>query len=128
MKKAIDTSARTVTFTFDEGLSPVTCHANRLSGENLEYAALFGIGHRVGDNAAIAKSKDNNWTVTEEMRRDAVIEMVDHLQSGTADWNLKVTARRAPLDPTILAIAAKHNISYEMAQLKIANAFLNDIA
>ena len=67
MKKAIDTSARSVTFTFDEGLPPVTCLASKVSSVNLDYAALFGLGHRIGDNAAIAKSKENNYIVTEAM-------------------------------------------------------------
>lgn len=127
MKKAIDTKARSVTFTFDEGLAPVTCDASKISPSNLDYAALFGLGHRIGDNAAIAKSKDNNYTVTEAMRREAVLEMVEHLQSGTDEWNLKASARRAPQDATILAIAAKQGISYEEAQAKIAAAFLTDL-
>lgn len=128
MKKAIDTSARSVTFTFDEGLPPVTCLASKVSSVNLDYAALFGLGHRIGDNAAIAKSKENNYTVTEAMRREAVIEMIEHLESGTSDWNLKASARRAPQDATILAIAAKMDVSYEEAQAKIAAQFLSDLA
>ena len=127
MKKLIKTTDRTVTFTFDEGLPPVTCDASLISTKNQDYAILFGLGHRIGDNAAIPKSKDNNFTVTEAMRRDAVIEMCEHLESGTAEWNLKVSARRAPLDPMILAIAAKHNISYEQAQLKIMNACMAEL-
>lgn len=128
MKKAIDTSARSITFTFDEGLAPVTCSAAKISAANLEFAALFGLGHRIGDNAAIAKSKENNYIVTEAMRREAVIEMVEHLESGTSDWNLKASARRAPQDATILAIAAKMGVSYEEAQAKIAAQFLIDLA
>lgn len=128
MKKAIDATARTVTFTFDNDLPPVTCSAAKISSANLEFAALFGLGHRIGDNAAIAKSKDNNYTVTEAMRREAVIEMVEHLESGTSDWNMKASARKAPQDATILAIAAKQGISYEEAQAKIAAQFLNDLA
>lgn len=128
MKKAIDTSARSITFTFDEGLAPVTCSAAKISATNLDYAALFGLGHRIGDNAAIAKSKDNNYTVTESMRREAIVEMVEHLESGTTDWNLKASARKPAHDATIAAIAAKQGITYEEAQAKIAAAFLNDLA
>ena len=128
MKKAIDAKARTVTFTFDDNLEPVTIMAGNVSAANQEYAILFGLGHRIGDNAAIAKSKDNNYTVTEAMRREAVLEMVEHLQSGTDEWNMKASARRAPQDQTILAIATKQGISYEEAQAKIAAAFLTDLA
>ena len=128
MKKAIDTTARSITFTFDGDLPPVTCTASKISTANQDYAILFGLGHRIGDNAAIAKGKDNNYTVTEAMRREAVIEMVEHLQSGTDEWNMKASARRAPQDQTILAIAAKQGITYEEAQAKIAAAFLTDLA
>ena len=128
MKKLINTTDRTVTFSFDGDLPAVTCNASKLSTVNQDYAILFGLGHRIGDNAAIPKSKDNNFTVTEAMRRDAVIEMCEHLESGTDDWNLKVSARRAPLDPTILAIANKQGITYEQAQLMIAQRFLTDLA
>ena len=127
MKKAINSEAQSVTFTFDDGLAPVTCTASKLSQSNLAYAALFGLGHRIGDNAAIAKSKENNYTVTEAMRREAVLEMVEHLESGTTDWNLKASARKAPQDPVILQIAAKHGITYEEAKAKMAAAFLTDL-
>lgn len=128
MKKVIDSAARSVTFTFDGDLPPVTCSAAKISATNLDYAALFGLGHRIGDNAAIAKSKDNNYTVTEAMRREAVLEMVEHLESGTDEWNLKASARRAPQDATILAIATKMGVTYEEAQAKIAAQFLTDLA
>lgn len=128
MKKIIVPEAQTITFTFDGGLAPVTCNIDKLSSANLRYAALFGLGHRIGDNAAIPKSKDNNFTVTEEMRREAVVEMCEHLESGTEDWNLKATVRRVPLDPTIAAIAQKQGIMYEQVQLMIAERFLNDMA
>jgi hypothetical protein len=94
MKKAIDNVARSITFTFDGDLPPVVCNAAKISPANLEFAALFGLGHRIGDNAAIAKSKENNYTVTDAMRREAIVEMVEHLESGTSDWNLKASARK----------------------------------
>lgn len=128
MKKIIDTKARTVTFTFDGDLPAVTCSASKLSAVNTEYAVLFGLGHRIGDNAAIPKSKENNFTVTEAMRREAVVEMCEHLESGSEDWNLKTSARKAPPDPTIAAIAQKQGITYEQAQLMIAERFLGELA
>lgn len=128
MKKIINTEARTVTFTFDGDVAPVTCDASKLSKSNADYAILFGLGHRIGDNAAIPKSKENNFTVTEAMRREAVVEMCEHLESGTDEWNLKASARKAPLDATILKIAEKQGITYEQAQLMIAERFLSDMA
>ncbi len=52
MKKVIDLAAGTVTFKFDGD-----CRRSWSTGlavpDMKEYAALFGIGHRCGDNAAI---------------------------------------------------------------------------
>jgi maltose/moltooligosaccharide transporter len=57
------------------------------------------------------------------MRRDAIVEMATHYESGATDWNLKASAVRAPKqDATILAIAAKLGITYEQEQAKIAAA------
>ena len=128
MKKVIDLAAGTVTFKFDGELEPVVVHGAKLSPTMKEYASLFGIGHRCGDNAAIQKSKENNYTVTEAMRREAVVEMADHMQAGGDDWDMKPSARRAPRDPFVQQIADKHGITYEQAQAKIQEMFLSELA
>lgn len=111
MKKAIQ--GNTIVFSFD-GLDAVTFDATKTSDAVRNYAAMHGFSARIGDNAAIArKAADGSIiTVTEAMRREAVVELVDHYQSGTADWNLK--ASRAPTkNPVWEAIAAKKGMTYE---------------
>lgn len=116
MKKVINAQERTVTFTFEGGLAPVVVHADRLSAPMQAYAVLHSIGHRVGDNAAIPKSAENGYTVTEAMRRAAVLQMADHMQSGTDAWDMKAGPRSAPLNPAILKLAERLNKTYEEAQ------------
>ena len=129
MKKTINEAARTITWTFENGLPDVTFTAAKASTENQDYAILHGFAARIGDNAAISKSKENGFVVTEAMRRDAIIEMASHYESGSVDWNLKATGTRAvKQDATILAIAAKLGITYEAAQAKIAERFLSELA
>lgn len=126
MKKLIDTTAQTVTFTF-EGLEPVVLRMAQVSPTCATHAMLHGFSARIGDSAAIQKAAENAYTVTEGMRRAAVEEMVAHYASGTEDWNLRAAARKAPQNPTILAIAAKLGCTYEEAQAKVADAFLAEL-
>jgi len=114
MKKVINTLGQSVTFTFD-GLDSITLAMADVSPENATYAMLHGFAARIGDNAAITKSAENKFTVTEGMRREAVQEMVTHYTSGSIDWNIKQAVRKASFNPAIQAIADKLGKSYEEA-------------
>jgi hypothetical protein len=127
MKKVINAAAQTVTFTF-EGCSSVTLAMSQVSPANATYAMLHGFAARIGDNAAIQKSAENGFVVTESMRREAVVELVEHYTSGSVEWNTKVAERKAPQNPTILAIAAKLGISYVEAEAEIQRRMLAELA
>jgi hypothetical protein len=116
MKKAIDVVAQAIVFKFDGGLESVTLRMSEVSPDNATYAMLHGFAARIGDNAAIQKSAENNFTVTEAMRREAVLELVTHYQSKTKDWSPKVRTKVEPQNPHIAAIAAKRGCTYEEAQ------------
>lgn len=115
MKKVINATSQTVTFTF-EGLEPVVLGMSQVSPANATYAMLHGFAARIGDKAAIQKSEENNFKVTEAMRRAAVIEMIDHYASGTDQWELKASARLAPINPAIAKLAERLGKTYEEAQ------------
>jgi hypothetical protein len=127
MKKVINTAAQTVTFTF-EGCSSVTLAMSQVSTANATYAMLHGFAARIGDNAAIQKSEANSFIVTESMRREAVVDMVEHYKSGSVEWNLKVAERKSPQNPTILAIAAKMGLTYTEAEAEIQRRMLAELA
>ena len=127
MKKSINIAAQQIVFTFDE-LPTVTLDVTKVSDDVLEHAQYHGLQARIGDNAAIARKQgDTIITVTEAMRRDAVLELVGHYESGTADWSIKGT-RAAPQNPTILAIAAKRGCTYVEAEAFLAAQFLEELA
>jgi len=127
MKKTINVTARTVTFTFDghkgaDGvldatLAPVTLSADSVSEANRTYAMLHGFAARVGDNAAIAKTAENGFKVTEGMRRAEVEGMVKFYENAAnADWNMRVAATpKVVFNPAIQAIAAKLGKGYDEA-------------
>ena len=116
MKKVLNATAQTVTFTFD-GLESVTLNMRDVSQENARYAALHGFAARIGDNAAIAKSAENGFKVTEAMRRAEVEKMVAFYANSTnVDWNMRVAGpKAAPMNPAIAAIAQKLGKTYEEA-------------
>ena len=116
MKKTINTAARSITFTFD-GLDSITFNAEKMSAANREYAELHGMAARIGDSAALTKSAENNFTITEAMRRDEVAAMVAFYEDPTNPyWNMKVaTPKAAPINPAIQAIATKLGKTYAEA-------------
>ena len=127
MKKVINTAGQSVTFTF-EGLAPVTLSMADVTPANATYAMLHGFAARIGDNAAIQKSAENNFTVTETMRREAVLELVTHYTSGSTDWNLKTSERKAPQNPLWLRLAQARGVSYEVVAAEKVAADLAELA
>jgi len=115
MKKVINAATQSVTFKFDNGLDDVTLRMSEVTPANATYAMLHGFAARIGDNAAIQKSAENSYTVTEAMRREAVMELVTHYRSGSEDWSPKAKAKAVAHNPHIQAIAEKRNCTYEEA-------------
>ena len=115
MKKRIDMLTKSVIYTFDEGLDPVTQRLDAVTKPNQDYAALHGLAARTGDHAAISRSAENGFTVTERMRRAAIVEMVEHL-STSDDWNMKPKGERVKTAEQIAALQAEN--AKLMAQLQ----------
>ena len=116
MKKAIDTARAAVVFKFD-GLEDVVLDTTRVAHANKTYAMLHGFAARIGDNAAIQKSAENGFKVTEAMRREAVLELVDHYHGASDEWDVKRSAtKRETFNPHIQAIAEKRGCDYAAAQ------------
>lgn len=119
MKKVID--GLVVRFEFN-GLEPVVFDASRVSGANRERAMMHGFAARIGDNAAIQKSVENGHIVTEAMRREAVLELVDHYQGESEEWSPKKASgsRAAPQNPFVAELAKRLGVTYDEAMAKVA--------
>jgi hypothetical protein len=119
MKKIINVAARSVTFTFDD-LPDVTMHAERMSAANYDYAVLHGLSARIGDAAAIPKSAENGFKVTESMRREEVAAMVTHYERPECvEWNLRVGTRAPKQNARIAELAEALGLTYEETQAKL---------
>lgn len=91
MKKII--YGNVVRFTFDdEGVLPIEFDCLNMSEANRKRAVPFGMGHRLGDMAAIPKSEANGFRVTDAMRKAEIEAGIAHYESGTEDWNLRASA------------------------------------
>jgi hypothetical protein len=119
MKKVIE--GLVVRFEFD-GLEPVVFDASRVSGANRERAMMHGFAARIGDNAAIQKSAENGYTVTEAMRREAVLELVDHYHGESVWWSPKKASgpRAAPQNQFVAELAKRLGVTYDEAMAKVA--------
>lgn len=126
MKKAIKDN--TIQFMFDDG-ELITFRPGMCTEAVKQHAMMHGFLQRLGDNAAISrKQKDGSVIdVTEEMRRNAVLELVNHYESGTEQWELK-TARGPVENQVIRAIATKRGCTYQEAEAFLANQHLGELS
>lgn len=125
MKKAIKGS--TITFTFGEGVEPVTFTANKVQRNLRDYAEMHGWAAKIGDNAAIStkRAEGDYRPVTEAERRAAILETVEYFEGGATTWNRTKRAARAPaVTPAITALATALGMTYAQAEAHIANMAL----
>lgn len=127
MKRKLDVVAQSIQFTFDGGLEPVSIHMSKVSPACATYAMLHGFSARIGDSAALSrKQKDGSIiTITEQMRRDEIVRMVEHYESGTAEWEMGRTPSQNPL---ILAMAQSAGVDYATMAQKIGTDELAEFA
>ena len=123
MKKVLNVIDQTVTFTFGDDLASVVLAMKDVSPANATYAMLHGFGARIGDNAAIAKSPENNFTVTEAMRRVEIASLVEfYANADNPDWEQrKSTGPRKPaINPTWAKMAELSGRTYETIAAEMA--------
>ena len=130
MKLKTDNAAGKIVFTFDGDTPDATFNANDVHTDLQRHAMMTGFTNKVKDTAAIPRKQPDGSiiNVTEDMRRAKVVEMIDHLESGGTDWNLKGTARKPVQNTAILALATKLDKTYEEAEAYIANLAIEELS
>ena len=127
-----------ILFTFEPamegGIAPeaITFDADRVHSSLHHAAEMHGWEQRLRDNAAIARKQSDGTiiTVTDAMRREAVLELVNHYHGGSSDWSIKKasTPKAAARNPVWEAIAAKKGVTYEAYIAERAEADLAELA
>ena len=114
----------TLTFTFSDSTPSIYFNADDATVSRND-AMMHGFEQKIRDKAAIAKSADNGYNITESMRAAAIQQMVTHLTTST-DWNMWKSAT-VKENPVFRAIASKLGISYEEAMAKVQQQFLDEM-
>lgn len=93
VKPVIDLDTRTVSFEVADGKPPIIFDMKRVNQSLITRAALSGFAQvRIVDKAAV-KREDESGEIRDRdamlaLKRDAIQAMVDHLHSGTDQWEL----------------------------------------
>jgi len=98
-----DTEKRTLTFTVLK-VGELTLELGKVHQSNLDYAAIHGLKQRVSDAAAIPFDAKAKRYATPQEKYDAMKALVDHYNSGAAEWSLK-RAERVGTDELMLTQA-----------------------
>jgi hypothetical protein len=114
----------TLTFTFSDSTPSIYFNAENATVSR-DDAIMHGFEQKIRDNAAIAKSADNGYNITESMRAAAIQQMVTHLTTST-EWNMRKGAT-VKENPVFRAIASKLGITYEEAMAKVQQQFLDEM-
>lgn len=124
----VSQSGGKILFSF-EGAENILFDSAKVHASLHSVAEMHGWEQRLRDNAAIArKQKDGTIiTVTEAMRRAAVLELVEHYESGSEKWAIR-TAGFAAQNATWLAIAEKRGVDYATVAAEYAQKALDDLA
>ena len=114
----------TLVFSFSDSTPSIYFNAENATVSRND-AMMHGFEQKIRDNAAIAKSADNGYNITESMRAAAIQQMVTHLTTST-EWNMRKSAT-VKENPVFRAIASKLGITYEEAMAKVQQQFLDEM-
>ena len=107
MKKALVAGTTVIRYTFTN-LPDYDFDYSKAAEPMRDYAEVHGWSARLTDTAAGAK--------TEAERREAVVSLGTYYTDGAVAWNVKTSAKAAPINPAFVKIAALRQCSYEEAQ------------
>ena len=78
-------------------------HMDRVHSSNVAYAALHGMKQRLVDNTAIsktdAKGAIRSAAEMARLREAALLEMIQHYESGVDRWNIREPGKGVPRKP-----------------------------
>lgn len=121
----INTEDGTITFTV-KGHSPLVMDMTKLHSDNINRAAFVGMAQvRIVDAAAVNRAdKDGNLLDEAERTRikyERMKKLVDHYESGSADWNVRVS-QKAETDHSLTLRAMEQVLGRDRAGVEAAIA------
>lgn len=110
---AHDADAQTITFAV-AGEAALVLNLTQLSDEVAERAFVHGMVQRISDAAAMSRDPTTGKPATPADKRARMAALVEHYESGTADWNLKRAAGNGPGEG--LTIRAMGDVFHKLAE------------
>lgn len=109
------------------GIGELTLDPDKVSAVNRARFIVHGMKQRVNDAAALdagADGKVDPRAKYEEMKR-----MIEHLESGTDEWNLRASAASGPASFVTQALVALGTyVGVDVSTTELANAFVKKVA
>lgn len=107
------------------GREALVLDMGKLHPDILRRAAAVGMAQvRIVDAAAVSMTDDDGNILPEEVRIDTkranMARLIEHYESGTAEWTLQSGGGGGNRSITIEAIAAVRGIDYEAAKAEVA--------
>lgn len=65
----------------------LTLDLSRVHPDNMQHAAIHGFIQRISDGAAIGRDPKTGRPATPEEKLEAMARLVEHYESGTAEWS-----------------------------------------
>lgn len=78
------------------GVGTLVVYPDKMSAECRAYAMGHGIDQRVCDAAALSRDTSTGKSATPQEKFEAMRRIVDHLNSGSTDWAIRVAASSGP--------------------------------
>lgn len=112
------------TQTFTIGGQSKVFHPDMVHADLRVRAELHGWRQRIQDKAAIVRDVKTGQSATADQKRAAVFAMIDHLESGTDQWNLKAGggSRKSEADWVVEALADIQGLSVDEARERIESS------
>ena len=99
----VNAEEKTISFKVVGNGNTHTFHMERAHATNIAYAALHGFKHRLVDNTAISKTNADgsirSAATMAKLREEALLEMIQHYESGVERWSIREPGKGAPRKP-----------------------------
>lgn len=102
-----------------KGAGFVDFNLSKVSPENRDYAAIHGFIQRISDGAAMSRDPRDGSAASPADKLAAMERIVEHYESGSAEWRLQASGEGGGRSITVEAIAKVKGLEYDAAYVQV---------
>lgn len=104
-----------------QGAGETILWLRKVSESNRQRAMVHGLVQKISDKAAIPRDTKTGLSATPEAKLAAMARLVEHLNSGSEDWSLRVAAepRESSVDLLIKSLKELGFVESEASEAKV---------